>query len=792
MPKKLKKTNEEKFAEEYFPVDQTTLRYATEKVIKTLPGGEYLAKKPIEKEYKGHQSESFEEIKKKKTPKRKKISKKKYSKKKHIRNNNSKQNYVIPKIDLKEDGYELIITEKPQAASKIAAALGNPQQKLKNKVSYYELKRDNQKIVVACAVGHLFTLSQNIQGSYVPIFDVGWKPNYMVRKNDFTKRYYDTLLSLAKEASTLTVATDYDIEGELIGANVVRYLMGQDDSNRMKFSTLTKKELEEAYEKKFPSIKWGQAIAGESRHYLDWFYGINLSRALMNSLKTTGRFKIMSIGRVQGPALKLIVDREREILAFKPIPFWQVFITIKNSHVLELKYHKDIFNKEELDKFKNLEGKKAIAETNKTEQKIAPPVPFNLTTLQTEAYHLHGITPARTLRAAQSLYLSGLISYPRTSSQKLPVSLNYLPILKKLSREYNVENLTIKNKPIEGKKSDPAHPSIYPTGDTQILSGDEEKIYNLVVRRFLALFCEDAIIDRKKISVKINDLLFFTKGVAIRKKSWMEIYPSKLKENEIPDLDGEIKIIKSRIEEKETQPPKRYSPASLISELEKRNLGTKATRSSILDTLYERGYIKETSIEATPFGISLISTLEKYSPIIIDEELTREFEKEMENIQESKKEELVKKENILIEKAKKTITKIAKDFNKNEKKIGKELLDADLEQREQEKIENTICPCPVCEKGNLVIKYSKKFQRKFIACDAYPDCNKTYSLPPKGTIKKANKNCEKCNFPLLMTLRKGKKPWIFCFNTECETNKERLEEYKRKKEFEEDNTSVES
>ena len=308
----------------------------------------------------------------------------------------------------------------------------------------------------------------------------------------------------------------------------------------------------------------------------------------------------------------------------------------------------------------------------------------------------------------------------------------------------------------------------------------------------MALFCEDAIIDRKKISVKINDLLFFTKGVAIRKKSWMEIYPSKLKENEIPDLDGEIKIIKSRIEEKETQPPKRYSPASLISELEKRNLGTKATRSSILDTLYERGYIKETSIEATPFGISLISTLEKYSPIIIDEELTREFEKEMENIQESKKEELVKKENILIEKAKKTITKIAKDFNKNEKKIGKELLDADLEQREQEKIENTICPCPVCEKGNLVIKYSKKFQRKFIACDAYPDCNKTYSLPPKGTIKKANKNCEKCNFPLLMTLRKGKKPWIFCFNTECETNKERLEEYKRKKEFEEDNTSVES
>jgi len=190
---------------------------------------------------------------------------------------------------------------------------------------------------------------------------------------------------------------------------------------------------------------------------------------------------------------------------------------------------------------------------------------------------------------------------------------------------------------LKGKKSDSAHPSIYPTGNKQILSGDEEKIYNLIVKRFLSLFCDDAIIDNKKVSVTTNNLLFSANGSSIRKKAWLEIYPSKSKHVEIPDLEGPVKIIDLKTEEKETQPPKRYSPASILSELEKRNLGTKTTRSSILETLYNRGYVKEKSIEATPLGISLISTLEKYSPIIIDEKLTRSFEDQMQSIVEAKK-----------------------------------------------------------------------------------------------------------------------------------------------------------
>jgi len=813
MLKKQKKTREEKSAENFFRVDERDVGYATEKEIKKgiqkedllkkaleIPvraptPKEEILKKSIEKISKRIDRRELETIEKKGTKKvekkatRKNISRKKVGKKTANKKTVAKKTeFILPKIELKKNGYELIITEKPQAAMKISSALGKSKKRDFKGIPYYEVDREGNKIIVACAVGHLFTLTQKTSGAIVPTFDIDWVPNYMVRKKDFTKKYLDTLSKLAKEAGSVTVATDFDVEGEVIGWNVVRFVCGQKNANRMKFSTLTTKELNKAYDEKLPHMKWGQAYAGETRHHLDWFYGINLSRALMNAIKTTGKFKIMSIGRVQGPALNLIVKREKEIQKFKPEPYSQIFITVDDDkNKLELKHNKDIFDKTDLGKFENLVGKTATAQTKKSEQIIPPNPPFNLTTLQTEAYKFYGITPANTLKAAQSLYLTGLISYPRTSSQKLPSEIGYKEILKRLSEIYGVENLITKTKPIEGKKTDPAHPSIYPTGQTGILAGNEEKIFNLVVKRFLSLFCDDAIVDNKTVKAEVENLIFSTRGMEIRKKAWMEIYPTKQKEVQIPDMQGKVKILDLKIEEKETQPPRRYSPASILSELEKRNLGTKATRSAILETLYERGYVKEKSIEATALGISLIETLEKYSPIIIDEELTRNFEVEMESITNSKSESLEdfkSKEDKITEKAKKTISEIAKHFEEHEKKIGKELVEANVKLQEEQKIENTLNECPKCHKGHLAITYSKQFRRNFIACNAYPECKTTYSLPPNGAIKKTDKVCESCGFPKLMTLRAGKRPWLFCFNKDCETNKERLEEYYRKKEEE--------
>jgi len=770
MRKKPEKTQGQKLAENYFPVDATDVKYAIEKKYKQ-PLNVDLASTPTSKP--------------RKTRIVKKTITKKYSKKtlgnKKVSGGKTKLNYEPPKISLKKDGYELIVTEKPQAAMKIADALGKSEKNNLHGIPYYEVTRDKKKIIVACAVGHLFTLTQTQRGASFPVFDIQWLPNYLVRKKDFTKRYYDSLLSLAKNAGEITVATDYDIEGEVIGFNVVRFICGQKDANRMKFSTLTKAELNLAYESKSPTIDWGQAIAGETRHYLDWFYGINLSRALMAAIKEAGRFKIMSIGRVQGPALNLIVNRERKIQEFESQKYWQVFININdNKNEVELKYNKDIFDKKELSKFDNLIGKIAVAKTEKKEEHLPPNEPFNLTALQMEAYRLHGMTPSRTLQVAQSLYLAGLISYPRTSSQKLPDSINYKEILEKLSKHFRVEKLILRQKPIEGNKTDSAHPSIYPTGELQDLSGEEEKIYNLIAKRFLCLFCEDAIIDNKTIAAEVENMKFSTKGSEVRKKAWLEIYPYKIKETELPDVNGDVKITDLRTEEKETQPPKRYSPASIVSELEKRNLGTKATRASIIETLYDRGYVKEKSIEATPLGISLIETLEKYSPVIIDEELTRKFEKEMDSIVESKKDFEVKEKKV-IDEAKVTITNIAKDFEKNKKEIGSELMNAETKLWEKQKEENKLNVCPKCQKGMLTIMYSRKTRRQFVACDKYPDCKNTFTLPPNGVIKRTEKICEECGFPMLIRLSKGKRPWEFCFNPECEKNKKRLEEYRDKK-----------
>ncbi|MBU3906620.1 MAG: DNA topoisomerase I [Nanoarchaeota archaeon] len=785
MIKRNKKTAEEKNAEDYFPVEKKDIRYSVEKEVKP---SKIDIKQKVEVAYTKPDRASLETVEKigktgkrsynyKKTSYPKTSKEKKPAAKTRIYSKTPKE-YTPVKISLKKDGYELIITEKPQAAMKIASALGTPSKRDIHGIPYYNVSRNGKNIVVACAVGHLFTLQQQENGK-IPIFNIKWVPNYLVRKADFTKKYYDALLSLAKNAGSITVATDYDVEGEVIGLNVVRFICSQSDASRMKFSTLTDKELNESYEKKLNHLDWGQAIAGETRHYLDWFYGINLSRALMNSIKAAGSFKIMSIGRVQGPSLNLIVKKEIDIQKFKPTPYWQVFINVKDSknQTLELKYIKDITKEQDLKKFSDLKGKKGIAETKKSEQKLSPLPPFNLTVLQTEAYRLFGITPSRTLQIAQSLYLAGLISYPRTSSQKLPPSIAYKEILDKLSKKYNVEHLIKRANPIEGSKSDPAHPSIYPTGNFQVLGSEEEKMYNLIAKRFLSLFCEDAIIDNKTIKVSVSNLDFSAKGSSVRKKAWLEIYPLKMQEKEIPDLSGEVLVTSSKIEQKETQPPKRYSPASIVSELEKRNIGTKSTRAAIIETLYDRGYIKEKSIEATPLGISLIETLEKYSPIIIDEALTRHFEKEMDSIISSKK-DMKQKEEKIVDEAKEAITKIINNFDKNEEKIGKELIEANNNLRQQEREENKITPCPVCKKGSLAITYSRKNRKYFVACNAYPDCKTTFSLPPNGLIKKTDKICEFCKWPMLIRLAKGKRPWIFCFNPACESRQAKKQEEK--------------
>ena len=674
--------------------------------------------------------------------------------------------------------YELIITEKPQAAAKIAAALadGKPIKESLNKVPYYKITRGNKDIVIACAVGHLYGLEQKegVKKWAFPVFDIEWQPAYETKKSAaFSKGYLMTIKKLSKDAKEFTVATDYDIEGEVIGLNVIKHACRQKDAARMKFSTLTKPDLVEAYENKSKKLDWGQANAGEARHYLDWYNGINFSRALTSAYKSTGGFKILSIGRVQGPALKIIIDKEKEIKAFKPVPFWQIELIGKvNSGDIDAWHIKDKFwEKKEADNvMEKVKGKKdgRVDKIEKTQFKQNPPNPFDLTSMQVEAYRVFRIHPKDTLAIAQDLYTAGYISYPRTSSNQLNAKIGYSKVLSLLAQQEHYKELCsklLKGKlnPNNGDKTDPAHPAIYPTGIIPELDERSFKIYDLIVRRFMATFGEPAVRETMKINIDVSKEIFVAKGTRTIEKGWFEYYGSyvRLEEEELPKVKENdiVNIKKIELHAKETQPPKRYTPASIIKELEKRGLGTKSTRASIVDTLFHRNYVHGSqSIEATELGISTIETLEKYVPTIIDEAMTRHFEDEMEEIREGKK----NKDEVLNE-AKKEIITVVKDFKKHEKDIGEGLKQAHWQSKDTM---NTLGNCPVCKEGSLMIR-SGKFGA-FAACSNYPKCKTTMSLPNNARIKSTKKNCEICSYPMILELRK-KSAKEFCLNPNCKS-----------------------
>lgn len=688
-------------------------------------------------------------------------------------------------------GMELVIAEKPSSALKIAKSLaqGKVEKKAEKKVPYYFLSRGNKAIAVCCAVGHLFGLAEKNKKKWTyPVFDVEWKPAYEVSKTAaFTKKYLEIIKKLAKDSNKFTVATDYDIEGTTIGRNIIQLLCKQKDANRMKFSTLTKGDLIAAYENKSKTLDWGQANAGETRHILDWYWGINISRALTLAVKSVKEgFKLLTAGRVQGPALKLIVDKEKEIRKFKPVPYWQLqLLGNKNKDEIEAYHvHNKFWDEKEVNKIlKKISKEKnaSVYEIEKKQFNQAPPVPFDLTTLQTEAYKCLRISPKNTLALAQTLYSNGHISYPRTSSQKLPAKLGFKNILKKLSKQPKYKSLTnelLMQKdlvPNEGKKIDDAHPAIFPTGEIPKKVTDyEAKLYDLIVKRFMAVFGRPAIRETIKVFLDVKKEHFVFSGTRTKVKGWHKFYQPyvMLDEVELPSFKKGETINVKEINKiaKETTPPKRYTESSIIRELEKFQLGTKSTRAQIVDNLFSRGYVKGKQIEATELGVKTIETLEKYVPLIVDPAMTRHFEEEMEDIRKN-----LRKEKVVLSEARNKLITVLKDFKKQEKKIGEKLGDAEAESY---RIANTLGSCPNC-KGDLMIKKSR-FGR-FVGCSNYPKCRTTFSLPKYGTIKPLRGECEKCSHPVIeLQVPKRKKERV-CINPKCITW---TQEYKDKKKAE--------
>jgi len=686
--------------------------------------------------------------------------------------------------------YTLIVTEKPTAAATLAKALGNKITTHEaNGVKYYEIKHKGKTYIIAPAAGHLFTLKQSSKGWDYPRFDIEWVPSHIVtRRAEFAKKYFDTLSELAKKASDIIIATDYDEEGEVIGYNILKFLCNGKRAKRMRFSTMTKEELLKSFES-MGDIDYNLVEAGYTRHFVDWYFGINFTRALTNAIRCVGkRFAILSTGRVQGPTLKILADKEREIKAFKPKTYWQLFLHIKvGNKVFRAEYTKEkIWKKRSVESvLKKIKNKKAkVLSVTKRVVKQSPPIPYDTTTFLSDAYRYFGYSPTQAMRIAEDLYQRGYISYPRTSSQKLPSDINFREILEKIGSiqrygKYVNKIFSLgKLEPKQGKKSDPAHPAIYPTAEVpKKLGSAQAKIYDLIVHRFLAVFGPDAKRESKTIILSVGGEKFKLTGATTVEKGWLELYGkyAQREEAELPNVNQgeEIEVVKIEPVEKQTTPPPRYSQGSILKEMEARNLGTKATRPQILQILYDRGYIVGKSIEVTDIGINLINILEKHVPLIVSEELTRRLEEDCDLVQNGKK----KREEVLNE-AKKIVTEICKEFKQKEKDIGRALTAALISSHEKQ---STLGTCPKCG-GTLRVFVMRGKGTRFVGCENYKKgCSFSAPLPKSGTIIPTGKTCEHCNTPIIQVSRPGARPFRMCLDIQCPTKKDWLDKRKVKK-----------
>jgi DNA topoisomerase-1 len=686
--------------------------------------------------------------------------------------------------------YTLVITEKPDAAKRIAQALDKehkPEKRQLNCTPYY-ISKHNQKIVIVPAIGHLYTVTaETKQGSNYPIFSFKWAPRFTAERNaKQTRKWIEAITKLAQDADTFIDACDYDIEGSIIGYNVLRYACHNKEATakRMKYSTLTNEELQKAYSTLLPHLDFALIEAGLARHEMDWLYGINLTRALTTAVKNhSGQYTTLSTGRVQGPTLKFIAKRERNIRTFVPTPYWTITAQIEISgQICEAQYEKPkIETKKETNTILDAtKGKNGQIEKIETKQYLQPsPTPFDLGSLQHESYRLFSHTPKRTLDIAQHLYLDALISYPRTSSQKLPSSINYAAILRNLGRlsEYRklVDELLAKPRltPSEGRREDSAHPAIYPTGNLpeRDLNSSERNLLDLIIRRYMAVFGESATRQTLKAAINVNEHYFYLSGTQTLKEGWFRFYRPYIatREDTLPKIEKRQQVEIKRIicEEKFTTPPSRYTPSSLLRKMEKTEIGTKATRANIIQTLYSRKYVRDERIVTTDLGLEVLEILDRFCPNVVSTDMTRELEEKMELIQTSK----VKKEKILKE-AINILKPVTARLKENEETIGRQLAIPIRQTKAEERI---VGACPNCKTGKLTILHSRKTGKRFIGCTNYFKnlCRTAYPIPQKGIIRPLKRNCPECGLPIILVRTSGRRLWKLCINPQCPSkNKE--------------------
>jgi len=663
---------------------------------------------------------------------------------------------------------KLIICEKNIAARRIAYILSEGKTKSTRigQIPVYEFTKDGETWRIIGLKGHIINLDFPAgfnQWNKIP-------PHELIDiepcKNVSEKSIAAALKLLVEDNPFLIVATDFDREGELIGVEVVDLLKGYNkDINqikRAKYSAITNQEIKSAFEN-LVEIDYNLSKAGESRQIIDLVWGAVLTRFISLTSHRYGK-DFLSIGRVQSPTLALLVEKEREIKNFEPKTFWKIIATLKKDKSFDATHEKGQFwdetqVKEIYDKIKS--SKLALVKkVDKKTLRELPPSPFNTTTFLESATYL-GFSAANAMSIAEQLYMSGLISYPRTDNTVYPSSLNIRSILQKLSSsKFSKEALEVINNgrdyPTRGKKLTTDHPPIHPVEaptDGKLNPG-QEKIYELICRRFLATLAKDAISETVEASFDISGEKFIANGYKIIEPNWKNIYTYfKDKTRLLPDLiEGEnIEIVQINLKEDKTKPPQRYTQGSLIGKMEQLLLGTKSTRHEIISKLYQRKYITYSPFAPTPTAFAVVDAMGDCD--VIKPKMTAILEEDMDLISEGKKtlEETVKE-------SRKMLTEVMKILEQDKERIETSIKNA---QREQ----NTVGKCPKCGKS-LVFRRSKN-KKRFVGCSGFPDCKNTYSLPQTGAVIVTDNVCKECATPIVKVKFKGKRIWELCLNSAC-------------------------
>jgi DNA topoisomerase-1 len=625
------------------------------------------------------------------------------------------------------------------------------------------------KYEVRASVGHIRDLPKSnkkaidIEGGFIPHYEISPGKEKVVSE----------IKNLAKKAEEVLLATDPDREGEAIAWHI-KEAVGLKNPKRVVFYEITKDAVQEAI--KHPrDIDDNLKQAQEARRVLDRLVGYDLSGLIWKKVRYG-----LSAGRVQSPALRIIMEREREIRAFIPENFWVITADTqtKNKDNLQLTCSEEPKDQKIVDKILEI-GKKSkwlIKDITETETKRAARAPFTTSTLQQAASSRLGLAPSRTMGIAQKLYEAGLITYMRTDSVNLSqVALGQ--IYNMIEKKYGKEYLQPHTFTAKSKNAQEAHEAIRPTDVANVNAGENEeqkRLYKLIWQRTMASQMTDAKIMRTKIFVQVSSSGDFSErlgtplsgensheeltkipefsanGSRLLFPGWLSADPEGTGDDVIlpkVTVGEELKLIDINAEGKQTEPPGRYSEAGLIKELEKRDIGRPSTYATIIKNIEDRGYVEKINkaLVPTDTGDVVSSFLEANFPNYISDTFTAEMEDELDDIANGQRSYL------------KTLKDFYGPFLKEVK--AKDKIDKVNNFGEAD----AKFPCPICG-GPMIIKLGKT--GKFLSCAKYPDCTGARKITGEEMAgpKETGEKCPECKDGKLV-LREGKfGQFISCSN----------------------------